>query len=334
MKILVTGTAGFIGFSTALELLKRGDVVTGIDNHNDYYDLKLKDDRVHELMKFDSYEHHRIDLTDKKLLDISKSFSPEAIVNLAAQAGVQYSIENPKAYIESNVMGFMNILETSVKIRVQNLGYASSSSVYGANTSMPFSEIMPVSHPLSIYASTKISNELMAHTYSYIHSLPTTGLRFFTVYGPWGRPDMALFKFTKAILNDQPINVFNNGKHSRDFTYIDDIVKGIISAIDSPPEKNELWSGDSPDASSSFSPYKIYNIGNGNPVSLMEFIKLIEKELQKDAKINYLPLQIGDVPETHADVSQISNALGYSSSTPAKIGVKKFIEWYKEYYKV
>jgi Nucleoside-diphosphate-sugar epimerases len=227
-------------------------------------------------------------------------------------------------------MGFMNILEISSKIGIDHLVYASSSSVYGANTEMPFSESMPVSHPLSIYASTKISNEMMAHTYSYIHALPTTGLRFFTVYGPWGRPDMALFKFTKAILEGKPIDVFNNGNHKRDFTYIDDIVMGIVSAIDCPSINNQSWSGDHPDPSSSFSPYKIYNIGNGDSVSLMEFIKYIEKELGKEAEINFLPLQIGDVPETHANVSQISKSLGYSSSTSANIGVKKFIEWYKE----
>jgi len=334
MKILVTGTAGFIGFSTALELLRRGNEVVGVDNHNDYYDIQLKEDRVAELSQFKNYQHHRIDISHDSLKEIAESFLPETIVNLAAQAGVQYSLKNPKAYVEANIMGFMNILEISKEINIKHLVYASSSSVYGANTSMPFSEDIAACHPLSIYASSKRANELMAHTFSYIHRLPSTGLRFFTVYGPWGRPDMALFKFTKSILNNDPIDVYNNGEHSRDFTYIDDIVQGIISAIDKPPLEDEGWSGKDPNPSTSFCPFKIYNIGNGSPVKLMKFIELIEKELGKKAEINFLPLQIGDVPETHADISSITRDLNYSPSTSTDLGIKKFIEWYKDYYKV
>ena len=334
MKLIVTGSAGFIGSALTLFLLERGDQVIGIDNHNDYYDIQLKEDRVAQLSEFNHYHHHRIDINDDSLKGISESFLPDTIVNLAAQAGVQYSLKNPKAYVESNIMGFMNILQIAKEIKIRHLVYASSSSVYGANTLMPFSEDISASHPLSIYASSKRANELMAHTFSYIHKLPTTGLRFFTVYGPWGRPDMALFKFTESILNDEPIDVYNNGEHSRDFTYIDDIVQGILSAADNPPVENEEWSGEDPDPSTSFCPFKIYNIGNGDPVELMRFIKLIENELGKKADINFLPLQIGDVPETHADISSIAKDLNYSPKTSANLGIKKFIEWFKDYYKV
>jgi len=334
MKVLVTGTAGFIGSSLAMHLLERGDSVVGIDNHNDYYDLQLKEDRLNRFIEHQNYEHFRLDINEKEISEVCQTFKPDVMVNLAAQAGVQYSLENPKAYIESNIMGFLNLLEIAKNQNLKNFVYASSSSVYGANTKMPFSENHFVSHPLSMYATTKRSNELMAHTYSFIHSLPCTGLRFFTVYGPWGRPDMALFKFTKAILNDEPIDVYNNGKHSRDFTYIDDIVSGIISAIEHPAEPNTEWSGDSPDPSTSASPSVIYNIGNGSPINLMDFIHLIEEQLGKEAKINFLPLQVGDVPETHANIEKISNEFNYMAKTPTSLGIKNFITWYKNYYKI
>lgn len=335
MKIIVTGSAGFIGSTLVKELLKRGDKVCGIDNHNDYYDVRLKLDRLKTFEDHDSYIHNLLDLSDKDGINkCFKEFKPNMVVNLAAQAGVRYSLENPLSYIESNIVGFTNILEACRHYSVEHLVYASSSSVYGANLKMPFSTHDNVDHPLSLYAATKKSNELMAHTYSNLFNIPTTGLRFFTVYGPWGRPDMALFNFTKSIVDGKPINVFNNGNHKRDFTYVDDIVRGIICVLDRPASCNADWSGQKPDPGSSFSPWKIYNIGNNNPVNLMDYISAIEEALGIKAKKNFLPLQPGDVPDTYADVSDLVKDFGYKPSTTLKQGVYKFIEWYKEYYKL
>ena len=332
-KTIVTGSAGFIGFSLCIKLLKRGDAIIGIDNHNDYYDPKIKEARFEKLIKYPKYQHYRTDLSDKKALDeIFKNHKPKKVVNLAAQAGVRFSIEKPLAYISSNILGFANILENSKQHKIEHLVYASTSSVYGANTKMPFSENDSVNHPLSVYAASKKSNELMAHSYSYLYKIPTTGLRFFTVYGPWGRPDMALFKFTKAILQDKPIDVFNHGKHTRDFTYIDDIVDGIINALDNAATSNDNWNSNQPDPSSSKAPWCIYNIGNNKPVQLMDYINAIEKALGKKAKINFLPLQAGDVPDTHASIHNIKNKLNYKPSTSVVDGVKQFVSWYKNYY--
>ena len=332
-KIIVTGSAGFIGFSLCIKLLERGDKIIGIDNHNDYYDPKIKEARFDKLIKYSNYQHYRTDISDQQTLEeIFKNNKPSKVVNLAAQAGVRYSIENPLTYIKSNIVGFANILENCKKYKIQHLVYASTSSVYGANTKMPFSENDSVNHPLSVYAASKKSNELMAHSYSYLHKLPTTGLRFFTVYGPWGRPDMALFKFTKAILEEKPIDVFNYGKHTRDFTYIDDIVDGIIKAIDNTAISNGDWNGNQPDPSSSMAPWCIYNIGNNKPVPLMDYIDALEKALGKKAKINFLPLQAGDVPDTHASIDIIKNKINYKPSTSVTEGVKQFVLWYKNYY--
>jgi UDP-glucuronate 4-epimerase len=332
-KIIVTGSAGFIGSSLCQKLLERGDIIIGIDNHNNYYDPKIKNDRLKRLKKFLNYKHFRIDISDRNKLDqIFKSCRPNKVVNLAAQAGVRYSMQNPYAYISSNIFGFMNILENCHKNKVKHLVYASTSSVYGANTQMPFSEHSSANHPLSIYAATKKSNELMAHTYSHLYNLPTTGLRFFTVYGPWGRPDMALFKFTKSILKNKPINVFNYGKHTRDFTYIDDIVNGIIKTIDNPAKKNNKWNSLKPDPASSKAPWKIYNIGNNKPIKLMSYINAIEKTLGKKAKINFLPLQPGDVPDTYASAKNLKNAFNYKPSTSVIDGVSNFVKWFKDYY--
>ncbi len=333
MKIIVTGSAGFIGSMLSERLLKRGDLVVGIDNHNDYYDPKIKEARLERLEKYPNYSHYKLDISDKKNLeDLFKDCQPKRVVNLAAQAGVRYSLENPLAYINSNVVGFLNILENSRLNKVEHLVYASTSSVYGANSKMPFSEHDNVSHPLSIYAASKISNELMAHAYSHLYQLPTTGLRFFTVYGPWGRPDMALFKFTKAILEEKPINVFNHGKHTRDFTYIDDIVAGIIKTLDIPANVNVKWKSDLPDPASSKDPWRIYNIGNNKPVKLMDYINALEEKLGKKAKINFLPLQPGDVPDTYANVDNLKNKFNYKPSTSVIKGVSKFVDWYKNYY--
>jgi len=335
MKIIVTGSAGFIGSTLIKELLKRGDEVCGIDNHNDYYDVKLKLDRLKFFKNHDRYTHNKLDLSDKNgINECFNKFKPNRVINLAAQAGVRYSLENPLAYIDSNIVGFTNILEACRYCSVDHLVYASSSSVYGANLKMPFSTHDNVDHPLSLYAATKKSNELMAHTYSSLFNIPTTGLRFFTVYGPWGRPDMALFHFTKSIIDGKPIKVFNNGNHRRDFTYIDDIVKGIICVLDKSPSCNPDWDGENPDPGSSFSPWKIYNIGNNNPVNLMDYISAIEEALDIKAKKEFLPLQPGDVPDTYADVSDLVNDFGYKPSTSLKEGVYKFIEWYKDYYKI
>jgi len=333
-KIIVTGSAGFIGSSLCLKLLERGDNIIGIDNHNDYYDPKIKEARLQRLIKHANYQHYRIDLSDRKSLDkVFKDHKVEKVVNLAAQAGVRYSMENPLAYINTNIVGFAHILESCRYYNVENLVYASSSSVYGANTKMPFSENDSVNHPLSVYAASKKSNELMAHTYSHLYKLPTTGLRFFTVYGPWGRPDMALFKFTKAILDEKPIDVFNHGKHTRDFTYIDDIVEGIIKTLDNPSTANVNWNSNQPDPASSKAPWCIYNIGNNKPVQLMDYIKALEENLGKKAIVNFLPLQPGDVPDTYASTNNLKDKFNYKPSTSVFEGVSHFVKWYKDYYK-
>lgn len=386
MKILVTGTAGFIGFHLAKRLLKRGDTVVGIDSINNYYDVNLKYARLAETgisrdavnwhtktqsEKYENYSFVRMHLEDKEqLMELFREEKFDKVCNLAAQAGVRYSLENPDAYINSNVVGFMNILEACRHHNIKHLAYASSSSVYGNNTKMPLSTSDNVDHPISLYAATKKSNELMAHTYSHLFALPTTGLRFFTVYGPWGRPDMALFLFTKAILEDQPIKVFNNGNMVRDFTYIDDIIEGVIRVIDNPPaaaqnnlaarifsSSQEEYSADrrrevvsvqksgskdarvpgelatkGPHSNSTDAPYKVYNIGNSSPVPLMEYIAAIEQTLGKTAKKEFLPMQPGDVPKTEADVTDLENDLGYKPGTPVENGIKKFIEWYKSFF--
>ena len=332
-KIIVTGSAGFIGSAVTLKLLKKGEVIVGIDNHNDYYDPKLKNARQENLKKFLNYTHYNVDISNKDDLDqIFKNHKIKKVINLAAQAGVRYSMENPLAYINSNIVGFANILENCRHHVVDHLIYASTSSVYGANTKMPFSEHDSVNHPLSVYAASKKSNELMAHTYSHLYKLPTTGLRFFTVYGPWGRPDMALFKFTKNILEEKPIDVFNHGKHTRDFTYIDDIVEGIIKTIDKPATINENWNSEQPDPATSNAPWRIYNIGNNKPVQLMDYIQALEKSLGKKAIINYLPLQPGDVPDTFADTNNLKLKFDYKPSTSVFEGVSNFVKWYKNYY--
>ena len=333
-KIIVTGSAGFIGSSVSMTLLERGDSVIGIDNHNDYYDPKVKEARIARLTKYENYEHYRADLSDQNSLDkIFKNHKPQKVVNLAAQAGVRYSMENPLAYINSNIVGFAHILENCRNHCVEHLVYASTSSVYGANTKMPFSEHDSANHPLSVYAASKKSNELMAHTYSYLYKLPTTGLRFFTVYGPWGRPDMALFKFTKAILEEKSIDVFNNGNHTRDFTYIDDIVEGVIKTLDNTATSNVKWNSDQPDPASSNAPWRIYNIGNNKPVKLMYYIDALEKALGKKANINFLPLQPGDVPDTYANVDNLKETFNYKPSTSVVDGIFNFVKWYKDYYK-
>ncbi len=333
MKILVTGSAGFIGSMVSIKLLERGDEVVGIDNHNDYYDPKIKEDRLKKLIKFTNYKHYKIDLIDQKnLKNIFKDFKPQRVVNLAAQAGVRYSLENPIAYINSNIVGFANILENCRYYKIEHLVYASTSSVYGSNTKMPFSEHDSANHPLSVYAASKKSNELMAHTYSHLYKLPTTGLRFFTVYGPWGRPDMALFKFTKDILEEKCIDVFNHGNHTRDFTYIDDIVNGVIKTLDNLATNNVDWKSDNPDPASSHAPWRIYNIGNNKPVKLMDYIGALEQSLGKKAKINFLPLQLGDVPDTYANVDNLKIKFNYKPSTSIIEGVSNFVKWYKDYY--
>ena len=348
MKILVTGTAGFIGSHLAEVLIKRGDDIIGLDVINNYYDVNLKYSRLqkagiekdkiekNKLVQSNVYPNYRFiksDLQDKQTLtELFKNEQFDAVCNLAAQAGVRYSLSNPDAYIQSNIVGFVNILEACRHYKVKHLVYASSSSVYGLNEKMPLSTHHNVDHPISLYAASKKSNELMAHTYSHLFNLPTTGLRFFTVYGPWGRPDMALFIFTKAILNNQAIDVYNHGEMIRDFTYIDNIVEGIVRVIDNPPKGNTNWSGMQPEASSSIAPYKIYNIGNNNPVKLMDFIAAIENKLGKKAKKNMLPIQAGDVPATYADVDDLINDLNYKPNTPVTEGINKFIEWYMDYY--
>lgn len=335
MKVLVTGSAGFIGSQLCVSLLKRGDVVIGIDNHNNYYDPKIKEARLLRFKHHLNYSHYRIDISDLNSLDkIFIKYKPQRVINLAAQAGVRYSIENPLDYIKSNIVGFANILEACRHHKIEHLVYASTSSVYGANTKIPFSEQDSTNHPLSVYAASKKSNELMAHSYSHLYNLPTTGLRFFTVYGPWGRPDMALFKFTKAIINDEAIDVFNHGNHTRDFTYIDDVVDGVIKTLDSPASINSVWNGYQPDPSSSQAPWRIYNIGNNNPVTLADFISAVEISLGKKAKKKYLSLQLGDVPNTHANVTNLQKKFNYHPNTSILYGVNKFVEWYKDYFKI
>ncbi|CCE23584.1 NAD-dependent epimerase [Methylotuvimicrobium alcaliphilum] len=333
MKILVTGTAGFIGNHLALRLLERGDEVIGIDNLNDYYDVNLKKARLARILDHNRYTDIRADLADRDRIEqVFKEHRPERVVNLAAQAGVRYSIENPHAYIDSNIVGFINILEGCRHYGVEHLVYASSSSVYGANESMPFSVHDNVDHPLSLYAASKKANELMAHTYSNLYNLPTTGLRFFTVYGPWGRPDMALFLFTKAILSGEKIQVFNYGKHRRDFTYIDDIVEGVIRTLDNIAQPNPDWTGAKPDPGTSRAPWRVYNIGNQNPVELMKYIEVLEQCLGKTAEKELLPLQPGDVPDTYADVEALVQDVGYKPGTPIEVGIARFVEWYGSYY--
>jgi len=335
MKVLVTGSAGFIGNNLSEKLLNRGDEVIGIDNLNDYYDVTLKQARLAKIADHDKFIEARISLEDRDaVVDVFKTHKPDRVVNLAAQAGVRYSLENPYAYIDTNIVGFINILEACRHNDVEHLVYASSSSVYGANTNMPFSVHNNVDHPVSLYAATKKSNELMAHTYSHLYQIPTTGLRFFTVYGPWGRPDMALFLFTKNILADKPINVFNYGNHRRDFTYIDDIVEGVIRTLDKIPSPNDAWSGDHPDPATSKAPYKLYNIGNNQPVELRHYIEVLEDCLGKKATQNLLPLQLGDVPDTYADVEALVQDVDYKPQTKVEDGIANFVKWYRDYYSV
>ena len=347
-KILITGTAGFIGFHLAKKLLERGDEIVGLDSINDYYDIRVKHGRLTETginhadlsygelvqsTQYAGYKFIRLNLEDAE--GLNKLFAEEqfdSVINLAAQAGVRYSLENPRAYVDSNIIGFVNILEACRHNKVGHLAYASSSSVYGLNETMPFSVHHNVDHPISLYAASKKSNELMAHTYSHLFGLPTTGLRFFTVYGPWGRPDMALFLFTKAILEGKPINVFNNGQMSRDFTYVDDIVEGVMRVNDNPPQGNENWSGKTPDPGTARAPFKVYNIGNNSPVRLMDFISTIEKMLGKEAQKNFMPMQAGDVAATYADVQDLIDDLGYKPNTSLEYGVSQFIEWYRAFY--
>jgi len=335
MRILVTGTAGFIGNTLAIKLLERGDEVVGIDNLNDYYDVTLKQARLARIARHPKFTELRIDLEDRNAIEQAfAQHKPQRVVNLAAQAGVRYSIDNPHAYVESNVVGFLHILEGCRHHDVEHLVYASTSSVYGANTKMPFSVHHNVDHPMSLYAATKKANELMAHTYSSLYDLPTTGLRFFTVYGPWGRPDMALFKFTKAILEGKPIDVFNHGQHKRDFTYIDDIVKGVIRTMDKPATPNPQWHSDTPDSATSYAPYRLYNIGNNQPVELMRYIEVLEDCLGKKAEKNMLPLQDGDVPATYADIDDLVRDVGFKPAMPIETGIANFVAWYRDYYQV
>jgi len=332
MKILVTGSAGFIGSALSIRLLNQGDTIVGVDNHNDYYDPQLKEARLARHLNHPKYTHFRMNLEDRMAIaELFESEQFDCVVNLAAQAGVRYSLENPLAYVDTNLVGFSHILEGCRHNQVRHLVYASSSSTYGLNTRQPFSTHEGVNHPVSLYAATKKANELMAHTYSHLYNLPTTGLRFFTVYGPYDRPDMALQKFTRAIVRGDPIKVFNYGKHRRDFTYIDDIVEGIVRVIDRPAPINPDWDSNNPDPASSSAPYRIYNIGNNNPVELMEYIKALESSIGIKAEKELLPLQPGDVPDTFADVDDLVKEFGYKPSMSVKQGVANFVKWYKEY---
>ncbi|HET7674210.1 MAG TPA: NAD-dependent epimerase [Gammaproteobacteria bacterium] len=333
MKVLVTGAAGFIGSALSLKLLERGDEVVGLDNLNDYYDVNLKRARLDRTLNYDGFTDVRADLADRDAVtEVFASHRPERVVNLAAQAGVRYSSQNPHAYVDTNIVGFLNVLEGCRHYPVEHLVYASSSSIYGANTDMPFSEHRGASHPVSLYGATKRANELMAHAYSHFYNIPTTGLRFFTVYGPWGRPDMALFLFTRKMLAGEPIDVFNHGHHRRDFTYVDDIVEGVVRVLDKPATANPDWNGDHPDPATGAAPYRIFNIGNNNPVNLMRYIEVLEKNLGVTAQKNMLPLQIGDVPETYASVADLEAEVGYRPATPVETGVANFVAWYKEFY--
>ncbi|MDX1252543.1 MAG: NAD-dependent epimerase [Gammaproteobacteria bacterium] len=333
MKILITGTAGFIGNALAQRLLARGDEVIGIDNLNDYYDVNLKKARLAKLTGHPNFTDLRLSLEDRGGIENAFArYQPQRVVNLAAQAGVRYSLTNPHAYVDSNLVGFLNILEGCRHHNVEHLVYASSSSVYGANTKMPFSVHDNVDHPVSLYAASKKANELMAHTYSHLYRMPTTGLRFFTVYGPWGRPDMALFKFTQNILAGKPIDVYNYGNHKRDFTYVDDIVEGVVRVLDKVPEPNPQWTGDQPDSATSLAPYRLYNIGNHQPVELLHFIEVLEKALGKKAEKNLLPMQQGDVLATYADVDDLMRDVGFAPATAIEEGIARFVAWYREYY--
>ncbi len=335
MKILVTGAAGFIGMATAQRLLARGDEVIGLDNLNDYYDVSLKDSRLHLLMQNRGFRFLKMDVVDRiGMADLFFQEKFDRVIHLAAQAGVRYSLKNPHAYIDSNIVGFVNILEGCRHTQVQHLVYASSSSVYGGNTKMPFSEHDSVDHPVSLYAATKKANELMAHTYSHLYGLPTTGLRFFTVYGPWGRPDMALFLFTKAILSGHPIDVFNGGCMQRDFTYVDDIVEGVVRVLDCTAETNPAFDSAQADSATSNVPYRVFNIGNNNPVPLLDFIACIEDALARKAVLNLLPLQDGDVPRTYANTDALNDWVGFVPRTRIDHGVNRFVAWYRDYYKV
>ncbi len=333
--ILVTGAAGFIGYHIAARLLARGDRVIGLDSLNDYYDVRLKEARLARLSPAEGFRFVRADLADRAAM--AKLFAEEPIhrvVHMAAQAGVRYSLVNPHAYTDSNIEGFLNILEGCRRARVTHLVYASSSSVYGGNTRRPFAVDQNVDHPVSLYAATKKANELMAHTYAHLYGLPCTGLRFFTVYGPWGRPDMALFLFTKAILEGKPIDVYNHGKMQRDFTYVDDVVEGVVRVLDRDPTPNPAWSGDRPDPGTSWAPYRLYNIGNHSPVELLRFIEVLEGALGRKAEKKFLPMQPGDVPSTYADVSDLVRDAGFQPSTPIEVGIARFVEWYRSFYKV
>lgn len=335
MKILITGAAGFIGSTLALRLLERGDDVHGIDNMNNYYDVTLKEARLARCARERQFTFQKLDIADRggmEHLFANQSF--DAVMHLAAQAGVRYSIENPHAYVDANLVGFANILEGCRHSRVKHLVFASSSSVYGANTKLPFSEHDNVDHPVSLYAATKKANELMAHAYAHLYGLPCTGLRFFTVYGPWGRPDMALFKFTRGILENKPIPVFNHGKMIRDFTYVDDIVEGVIRVIDQPARANPAWSGNAPDSASSYASFKVYNIGNNRPVELMHYIRVLEDCLNTKAQLDLLPMQSGDVPATYANTEALEAAVGFRPDTPVETGIRRFVDWYKTYYRV
>lgn len=340
MPVLVTGAAGFIGYHTAKRLIERGDDVVGLDVVNDYYDPALKEARLAELDALaakatGSWTFVRENLADKAAVDrVFSDYGFDRVINLAAQAGVRYSLENPEAYVESNIIGFTHLLEACRHTKVGHLTYASTSSVYGANTNMPFSEHRGVDHPLQFYAATKRANELMAHAYSHLFKLPTTGLRFFTVYGPWGRPDMALFLFTKNIIEGQPIKVFNHGKHSRDFTFVSDIAEGVVRASDKPAQPNPDWSGDTPDPATSSAPFRVFNIGNNKPVELIAYIEAIEKAVGQESIREYLPMQPGDVPDTYADVTDLEREVGYKPATPVDDGVAAFVEWYRTYYSV
>lgn len=335
MKILVTGAAGFIGSHVTHLLLDRGDEVIGLDNLNDYYDVSLKEARLARLTEREGFRFIRLDVADRAgMAALFRDAGIERVIHLAAQAGVRHSLEDPHSYIDANVVGFMNILEGCRHHDIEHLVYASTSSVYGANTKMPFSESQNVDHPLAIYAATKKANELMAHSYSHLFQLPTTGLRFFTVYGPWGRPDMALFKFTRAILAGEPIEVFNYGHHKRDFTFVDDIAQGIVHACDKPAQPNPNWNSDNPDPATSNAPYRIYNIGNNKPVDLLRYIEVLEECLGRKAERELLPLQPGDVPDTYADASALVEEVGYKPDTSVEEGIAKFVEWYREYYEV
>jgi len=334
MKVLVTGAAGFIGYHTAERLLARGDEVVGLDNLNDYYDVDLKYARLARLEARDGFRFVRMDVAERDGMAAVFREGFDRVIHLAAQAGVRYSLENPHAYVDANVMGFMNVLEGCRQAEVAHLVYASTSSVYGANTHMPFTEHEPADHPLAIYGATKRANELMAHSYAHLFGLPCTGLRFFTVYGPWGRPDMALFKFTRAILEDEPIEVFNHGHHQRDFTFVEDIVEGVVRACDRPAAPNPDWDGNAPDPATSYAPWRLYNIGNNRPVQLMHYIEVLERCLGREARKEMLPLQPGDVPDTWANADDLVQGVGYKPQTPVEEGVQRFVAWYREYYQV